>query len=149
MMKAMTTEKWWSYPAESEEGHTIIITGRDDIEKWQKPGKYPVRVTVSWDYAPKADGMPADSDAELMEQATDAMLDEFGKDKCAVMTGIYTGAGRRDWIFYTHSLNIFGKVFNRALAALPELPLKFEAAEDPDWEEYRDMRDATYVPDED
>ena len=141
--------KWWTYPAESEDGQTIIITGRDYIEKWRKPGKFPVRVTVSWDYDPKPDGMPSDPDSELMEQATDALLDEFNKDKAAVMTGIYTGAGRRDWVFYTHSLNIFGKVFNRALAPLPELPLKFDAADDPDWEEYRDMREATYVPDED
>lgn len=141
-------DKWWTYPAESEDGQTILITGRDEIEKWQKPGKFPIRVTVSWDYAPKPDGMPSDADADLMEQATDALLDEFRKDKAAVMTGIYTGAGRRDWVFYTHSLNIFGKVFNRALAPLPKLPLKFEAAEDPDWEEYRDMREATYVPDE-
>ncbi|MBD5286323.1 MAG: DUF695 domain-containing protein [Bacteroides sp.] len=141
-------DKWWTYPAESEDGQTILITGRDEIEKWQKPGKFPIRVTVSWDYTPKPDGMPSDADADLMEQATDALLDEFRKDKAAVMTGIYTGAGRRDWVFYTHSLNIFGKVFNRALAPLPELPLKFEAAEDPDWEEYRDMREATYVPDE-
>lgn len=141
-------DKWWTYPAESEDGQTILITGRDEIEKWQKPGKFPIRVTVSWDYTPKPDGMPSDADADLMEQATDALLDEFRKDKAAVMSGIYTGAGRRDWVFYTHSLNIFGKVFNRALAPLPELPLKFEAAEDPDWEEYRDMREATYVPDE-
>ncbi|MDE5848112.1 MAG: DUF695 domain-containing protein [Muribaculaceae bacterium] len=141
-------DKWWTYPAESEDGQTILITGRDEIEKWQKPGKFPIRVTVSWDYTPKPDGMPSDADADLMEQATDALLDEFRKDKAAVMTGIYTGAGRRDWVFYTHSLNIFGKVFNRALAPLPEMPLKFEAAEDPDWEEYRDMREATYVPDE-
>ena len=141
-------DKWWTYPAESEDGQTILITGRDEIETWQKPGKFPIRVTVSWDYIPKPDGMPSDADADLMEQATDALLDEFRKDKAAVMTGIYTGAGRRDWVFYTHSLNIFGKVFNRALAPLPELPLKFEAADDPDWEEYRDMREATYVPDE-
>ena len=141
-------DKWWTYPAESEDGQTILITGRDEIVKWQKPGKFPIRVTVSWDYTPKPDGMPSDADADLMEPATDALLDEFRKDKAAVMTGIYTGAGRRDWVFYTHSLNIFGKVFNRALAPLPELPLKFEATEDPDWEEYRDMREATYVPDE-
>lgn len=140
--------KWWTYPAEAEDGKTIIVTGRDDIEKWQKPGKFPVRVTVSWDYTPKPDGMPSDSDAALMEQATDALLDEFGKDKSAVMTGIYTGAGRRDWVFYTHSLNIFGKVLNRALDGIPEMPLKFDATEDPDWEEYKEMREATYIPDE-
>lgn len=140
--------KWWSYPAEADDGKTIIITGRDNIEKWQRPGKFPVRVTVSWDYTPLPDGMPDNSEAALMEQATDALLEEFDKDKCAVMTGIYTGAGRRDWIFYTHSLNIFGKVFNRALAPLPEMPLQFDAADDPDWQEYKEMREATYIPDE-
>ena len=142
-------EKWWTYPAEAENGQTLIVTGRDDIEKWQRPGKFPVRVTAIWDYEPKPDGMPSDADADLMEQATDGLLEEFQKDKCAVMTGIYTGAGRRDWVFYTHSLSIFSKVFNRALDPLPPLPLRFDAAEDPDWEEYRDMRAATYIPDED
>ncbi len=140
--------KFWTYPAESEDGQTILVTGRDDIEKWMKPGKFPVRVTASWDYQPGPDGMPGDNDAALMEQATDALLEAFRKDKAAVMTGIYTGAGRRDWVFYTHSLHIFGKVFNRALEALPPLPLTFEAADDPEWEEYRDMREHTYVPDD-
>ncbi|MDE6696119.1 MAG: DUF695 domain-containing protein, partial [Muribaculaceae bacterium] len=60
----------------------------------------------------------------------------------------YTGDGRRDWVFYTHGLNIFGKVFNRALEGIPEMPLKFDATEDPDWEEYKEMREATYIPDE-
>lgn len=142
-------DKWWTYPAESDDGKTIIVTGRDDIEKWQKPGKFPVRVTVSWDYEAKDDGMPTDKDANLMEEATDALLSEFKKDKCAVMSGIYTGNGRRDWVFYTHNLNIFGKVFNRALENVAEMPLKFDASEDPEWEEYHEMRNATYIPDED
>lgn len=141
-------EKWWSYPAEGEDGRTIIVTGRDDIEKWQKPGKFPVRITAIWDYEALPDGMPDEKDSEVMDLATTALLDELRKDKAAVMTGIYTGCGRRDWVFYAHSLNIFSKVFNRALESVPEMPLKFEAAEDPDWEEYREMREATYVPDE-
>lgn len=142
-------EKWWSYPAEGDDGRTIIVTGRDDVDKWRKPGKFPVRVVVSWDYSSLPDGMPAEGDSEVMDIATNALLDEFRKDKSAVMTGIYTGCGRRDWVFYTHSLNIFSKVFNRALRDVPPMPLVFEAVEDPDWEEYSDMREATYVPDED
>lgn len=145
----MKSDRWWSYPAEGDDSRTIIVTGRDNVEKWQKPGKFPVRVSVSWDYEPLPDGMPCDADAELMDEATNALLDEFNRDKSAVMTGIYTGCGRRDWVFYTHSLNIFGKVFNRALAEVAEMPLKFDAADDPEWEEYREMREATYIPDED
>ena len=47
------------------------------------------------------------------------------------MTGIYTGDGRRDWVFYTQNLNIFGRVFNRALEPLEQMPLLIEAESDP------------------
>lgn len=83
-----------------------------------------------------------------MEEATDALLAAFKVDRVAVMTGIYTGDGKREWVFYTRSLPIFQKVFNRALEPLDTMPLAIEAGEDADWEEYTEMREATYVPDE-
>lgn len=145
----MASDIFWTYPAEAESGKTIIITGRDGIEKFRESGKYIYRLTVSWDYDPLQDGMPAEGDAQLMEQATEALLAETLRDKAAVLTGIYTGDGTRDWVFYTRSLHIFRNILNRALAPLPELPLRIEAAEDPDWEEYLDMRAQTYIPPED
>lgn len=142
------TDKWWSYPAEAENGNTIIVTGRDEIEQYRETGRFRYRIDVSWDYHALPDGMPEDGEAQLMEKATDAMLDAFKRDRVAVMTGIYTGDGRREWVFYTGSLPIFQKVFNRALEPLDRMPLAIEACEDADWEEYTEMRDSTYVPDE-
>ena len=106
------------------------------------------RINVSWDYRAMADGMPADDDARLMEAATDAFEKVTADDKAAVLTGIYTGDGRRDWVFYTKNLVIFQKLFNRALEPIEQLPLVIEASSDPEWEEYLDMRRNTYVPDE-
>ncbi len=143
------TDKWWSYPAEGESGRTIIVTGRDAIDDWRESGKYIYRIDVSWNYDSKPDGMPSDEDARRMEEATDALLDAFKKDKVAVMTGIYTGDGRRDWVFYTKNLKIFSLVFNKALESLPVMPLLIEAEEDAGWEEYLHLRSETYVPDED
>lgn len=57
------------------------------------------------------------------------------------MTGIYTGASQRNWIFYTFSTEVFGSYLNRALASLPTLPLKIYAENDPDWAEYDEMLD--------
>ncbi len=142
-------DKWWTYPAESESGRTILATGRDCLDKVIASGKYRYRLDVSWDYEAQADGMPSDTDARLMEQATDSLLKSFDKSKSAILTGIYTGDGRRDWIFYCLNLKVFSYVFNEALAALPELPLKIEATEDEDWSEYKELRERTYVPDED
>ena len=106
-------------------------------------------MSVGWRYNALPDGMPEEGESLLMEQATDALLAAFKKDRVAVMTGIYTGDGRRDWIFYTKNLKIFSVVFNNALEPLDQMPLEIEADEDGDWSEYREMRDMTYVPPED
>lgn len=144
----MATDIWWSYPAEGETGKTVIVTGRDKIESFRESGKYIYRIDVSWRYNALADGMPEEGDAALMEQATDALLESFKKDKVAVMTGIYTGDGRRDWVFYTKNLKIFSIVFNKALENLDSMPLEIDAEEDSAWEEYTKMREMTYVPPE-
>jgi|InofroStandDraft_1065614.scaffolds.fasta_scaffold01473_18 hypothetical protein len=138
-------DKWWTSPAESEAGKTVIITGRDGLEKVQASGKYIYRLDVSWDYEPEASGMPSDADARIMEEATDALLKVFDKNTAAVMTGIYTGDGRRDWIFYCLNLKVFSSSFNNALADLPAMPLEISATEDPEWEEYSEMRANTYI----
>lgn len=141
-------DKWWSYPAEGENGRTVIVTGHDGLDSVIASGKYIYRLDVSWQYDALPDGMPTDEDAEMMEKVTDALTEELKRDKAVVMTGIYTGDGRRDWVFYTKNLRIFSALFNRALESLPQLPLLIEASEDAEWEEYREMRETTYVPDE-
>ena len=142
------TDKWWSYPAEGESGKTVIVTGRDCIDEYRESGKYNYRIDVTWNYNALPDGMPEEEDAALMEKATDALLESFKKDRVAVMTGIYTGDGKRDWVFYTKNLKIFSLVFNKALSELPTIPIVREAEEDKDWEEDLHVREETYVPDE-
>lgn len=139
-------DRWWTAPTEAENGKTVMVTGRDYLDEVIAKGKYIYRVTVAWDYNALPSGMPDDGDARLMEAVTDAFISEFKKDKIAYLTGIYTGDGRREWIFYTSNLIIFGKVFNRALAELDQMPLAIEAEEDRDWEEYREMREISYIP---
>lgn len=142
------SDRFWSCPAEGENGRTIIVTGRDGMEKIMEGGKYVYRIDVSWNYGSLPDGMPDDESAEMLENVTDAFMLSFAKDKVAYLTGIYTGDGRRDWVFYTKNLKVFSFVFNKALEELPLLPLVIEAEEDRDWEEYRQMRESTYIPPE-
>lgn len=142
------SERFWSFPCVGESGKTVIVTGRDGIDKYRESGKYVYRIDVTWKYNSLPDGMPEEEDAKLMEEATDAFQEVLKKDKVAVLTGIYTGDGRRDWVFYTKNLKIFSIVFNKALEPLPTIPLVIEAEEDAAWEEYLHMREETYVPDE-
>ena len=63
----------------------------------------------------------------------------------AMMTGIYTGEGRRDWVFYTLSTNIFGRKLNEALASLPLLPISIYCENDPSWGEYDEMKSLSEI----
>lgn len=134
--------EWWTAPAESESGRLIMVTGRRDIAQFRSNPKFKTRVQVTWPYQGDASGMPDLSTSTLMQQTSELLQKCFDKDPVAVMTGIYTGDGERNWIFYTLSLPIFGRKLNEALSPLPLLPLQISAETDTGWAEYDEMSQA-------
>lgn len=135
-------EQWWTAPAESEDGKLIMVTGRVDIDKFRQNPRYSIMVEVSWPYEGDASGMPDTPTSELMQEVQDRLQAAFTKDPVAVLTGIFTGDGRRDWVFYTTSTHIFGRKLNEALADLPQLPLSISTLNDPSWAAYDEMAEA-------
>lgn len=133
--------EWETVPCSGEtDNNLIMVTLRTDINKFRDNPRFNIRVTVSWKYA--ENGMPGSADGESMQQVTEALTKTFDKDPVAVLTGIYTGEGLREWVFYTLSLNIFGRKLNEALADMPLLPLNISAANDPKWDEYAEAHSA-------
>lgn len=127
-------------PACGADGKTIIVTGRLDVEKFRSRERNNIRVEVSMPYTPAGElGFPDEATSDLLDKATEAMQAALKGKNTAIMTGIYTGGGRRDWIFYTFSTEVFGTFLNRALAELPTLPLEIYAENDPVWAEYDEM----------
>ena len=140
MAKLIISDDWWTSPAQGENGRLILVTGHRGMDQVIATGLYRYRVEVTWPYDEcDARGLPLYADSKVMEEVTDALNDCFNRDPVAVMTGIYTGDGQRNWVFYTRSLHIFQRKFNEVMAPFPLLPLNFEAEEDPDWQEYREM----------
>jgi len=138
----MANEVWWTAPASADNGKLIMVTGRSDIKSFRENPRFNIRVEVSWKYEPQPDGMPDRATSELMEQVQDRLQATFAKAPVAVLTGIFTGNGQRDWIFYTLSTHIFGRKLNEALSDLPLLPLSVYCENDPDWQEYDEMSEA-------
>lgn len=136
---------WWTAPTESESGRLIMVTGRRDVDTFRRNPKFNIRVEVKWRYESDSTGMPDRVTSTLMEEVQDTLHEAFAKDPVAVLTGIYTGDGERDWVFYTLSTHIFGRKLNEALARFDLLPITLYAENDPDWAEYAEMRDATEI----
>lgn len=137
----MAKDEWFTFPATDDNGHTIIVTGRVDVDKYRSRERNSIRVEVTLPYTPEGDlGFPGEKDAEMLEKITDAFEESLKGKNTALLTGIYTGAGERNWVFYTFSTDVFGTFLNRTLAPFPLLPLKIYAENDPDWAEYDEMR---------
>lgn len=139
MAKLQISNEWWTAPAEAENGNTILVTGRKNLQNIRLTQKYNYRIEITWTYEPDPKGMPDFQTSKLMEEVQDALEACFAKDPVAVNTGIYTGDGERNWVFYARSLHIFQRKLNDALAPFPMLPLNFHAEDDPLWEEYDEM----------
>ncbi|MBR1551169.1 MAG: DUF695 domain-containing protein [Muribaculaceae bacterium] len=133
------SNEWWTAPAEADNGRVILVTGRRDMENVIQTRKFIYRVEVTWPYEADAKGLPDRRAAQLMGDVHDALAAVFDADPVAVMTGVYTGDGERNWVFYARSLHLFQKKLNEALAPFDVLPLQFHAEEDPEWAEYREM----------
>lgn len=128
-------------PATDDNGKTIIVTGRLDVAKYRSRERNNIRVEVTLPYTPAGElGFPDEKEAELLEKITGAFEIALKGKNTALLTGIYTGAGERNWVFYTFSTEVFGSFLNRVLAPFPNLPLKIYAENDPTWAEYDEMR---------
>ena len=143
----MAEADWWTSPAAGDKGGTVMVTGRRDVDKFRSKKRYNIRVEVTYDYSGRqlSDGLPDGEDAALIDRLTDCFHDLCAHEKGVVMTGIFTGDGIRDWIFYTVSLKVFQIAFNRALRDEPEVKFEFSAEEDPEWQAYTEMCDLAEV----
>lgn len=134
------TDKWFTALSDNEDGTYTFISGRSDIDAFIEQGKLKERVEVTWTYEPDEKGLPAiDKEAQIMEAVEERLRTAMERDRLAILTGIYTGQGKRQWIFITRKTEAFGERLNEALAGLPQLPIAIYAEQDPNNDEYRQL----------
>lgn len=148
MTKYKVSDDWWTTPTESECGKRIIVTGRRGIKRAKESGKFNDRVEITWKYVADTEGMPDVATSETMEAVTDALMAGFKKEQPAVMTGIYTGDGERNWIFYVRNIPRFQAILNESLQNFELLPITLYAEKDPKWLEYEEMKELTEIVEE-
>lgn len=134
------SDEWFTAIAESEEGSdTIFVSGRCGIDEFRTSGKFKERIEVTWRYQADGKGMPDEATAALMEDVMATLRRAVEKNKLAILTGVYTGAGERNMIFYARNAPAFGNTLNEALMPYELLPLTIYVEKDVEWSEYAEM----------
>ncbi len=134
------TDNWFTALSENEDGTYTFISGRTNIDEFVKSRKLRERLEIVWSYKADDKGLPADdAEAQLMEEVGDKLRAAMEKDKLAIVTGIYTGQGKRETNFICRNIAAFGERLNQTLADYPQLPIVVNAYDDPDNEEYQGL----------
>lgn len=134
------TDNWFTALSENEDGTYTFISGRTNIDEFVKSRKLRERLEIIWNYKADDKGLPADdAEAQLMEEVGDKLRAAMEKDKLAIVTGIYTGQGKRETNFICRNIEAFGQRLNDTLSSYPQLPIVVNAYDDPDNEEYREL----------
>lgn len=133
------TDNWFTSLSEGKNGQLVFVTGRLELEEFMQSKKLRVRVEIKWPYSADEVGMPDESTGALIAEIEPKLRRIMERDKLAILTGNYIGAGEKYWVFYTRHLPSFGERLNECLAPYETLPLEILCEEDPDWEEYLDL----------
>lgn len=133
------SNEWFTALSEDETGHLVTVSGRDELTEFIQSGKFKERAEITWKYEGDDKGMPEDELAEKMETVQETLRKAMEKDKLSILTGVYTGAGEKVWVYYTRTVRVFGERLNEALAPFELLPISIYTEVDPEWEEYLDM----------
>ena len=133
------SNEWFTALSEDEAGHLVTVSGRDELTEFIQSGKFKERAEITWKYEGDDKGMPEDELAEKMETVQETLRKAMEKDKLSILTGVYTGAGEKVWVYYTRTVRVFGERLNEALAPFELLPISIYTEVDPEWEEYLDM----------
>jgi hypothetical protein len=102
--------------------------------------QFGVAAIIEWTYGDS--GAPDKHTAERMHALEDATR-PMREDRTALHVHTLTGAGVREWCYYTADQSKFENEFNRLVASLPRMPLKIICDPDPDWSYWRKMKART------
>ena len=89
---------------------------------------------ITWNYTMEPSGLPNSTDARMMNDFEDQLIDIFENDLVAVITATITNNGSRQWVFYTKDV---AECVTR-LNNLPNFPIELETETDENWRFFYD-----------
>lgn len=90
-------------------------------------------VVVTWPYEP-ASGMPRTADAEAMRKLEETVATGVEAAGKGVLVATLTGAGHKEWRYYTTDSDAFLAAFNVGQQGHEAYPLEIEVFTDPEWQ---------------
>ncbi|HAV13243.1 MAG TPA: hypothetical protein DCX06_07115 [Opitutae bacterium] len=136
---AANSDAWNIAKGKNPEKPTVLRF-RPSLEAFLGDEKYPKRLAIFWKFdAADYSGMPTDSQSADMKEFEDILIEALDPDRLAVLAFVFTSSGTREWNFYLSDVSEVGVRINKALSAVPKLPIELKVEDDPNWDELRQV----------
>jgi hypothetical protein len=118
---------------DDDDDEVVLVRARAALPDAQARATWSRLVVVTWPYEP-ASGMPQAEDAERMLGFEDAVHTGVEEPAGGVLVATLTGAGHKEWRYYTTDDGAFIAALKGILQGHPVYPLEIEVFSDPDWQ---------------
>ena len=138
----------WTVASAEQDGQPILLRMRASMPDAAARAAYPRLVVIGWPYDGDDDGMPAPADAEAMRRFEDAVEAGLGDESVGLQVASLTGAGHREWRYYTGDADAFVARLNASLEGHAAYPLEIEMFDDEEWQGLQQVLDGADEEDE-
>lgn len=118
---------------DDDDDELVVVRARTTLPPQATRQTWSKLVVITWPYEPVS-GMPQVADAERMARFEDAAQAGIESPASGVLVATLTGAGHKEWRYYTLDSEGFLAALNRGLQGHPVYPLEIEVFTDPAWQ---------------
>jgi hypothetical protein len=131
----------WTIGTADQDGQPIIIRVRGLVPDAAQRREHGQLIVVEWPYDGDESGQPTAADAASMQAFEDAVAAGTERGGTGVSVASLTGAGLKEWRYYTADADTFVAALNTALEGHPSYPLEIEMFDDPEWQGLQQLID--------
>ena len=131
----------WTVGTADQDGQPIIIRVRSQAPDAEGRARYPQLIVIGWPYDGNETGLPDTEDNAGMQAFEDALERGLEPTGIGVQVASLTGAGHKEWRYYTPDPDAFVAALNASLDGHPTYPLEIEMFSDADWQGFQQLID--------
>ena len=123
----------WTVGQGEHEGLPLLVRVRFVLTPELDKNDYTTLIRVFWEYPDAGHGFPNESSIDEMEVFENRAVEALESKSVAILAAVITNGGVREWVWYTHSADMFGE----SLGGMPHengaYPIQITAEDDPEW----------------
>ena len=132
----------WATATGQEAARPTIYRYRKNRPNAVGVADFPFALRVAWPYdASVRNGMPPSEQNEAQVRLEDA-IDCLGNGEHGCLMLVFTGNGRKEWLYYARDPQQWMAILSTCLAGHPAYPLEIEHWPDREWDTWQDFTES-------